>query len=86
MSIGKNSLKRVQSAAAEKESAHAPFIVSEAPDMEGSTVLPEKKPVKKAAPKKSASPKKSTAKAKAKKASIATVSYPIGAEMPIYLL
>ncbi len=89
MSIGKNSLKRVQSAAQEKETASASFIVSTAPDMESSEVLVEKPaakktatkkaPAKKSAPKKTAAPKKAAKKQE-------TNSYPIGSEMPVYLL
>ena len=91
MSIGKNSILRVQNA--EKNGA-AP-IVNEAPDMENSTVIEEPK---KAAPKKTASgaksaktaPKKSAPKKAAapkKEAKKNELTYcQIGDEMPVYLL
>lgn len=88
MSIGKNSLKRVQSAAQEKETASASFIVSTAPDMESSEVLTEKpkakKPATKKAPAKKSAPTTVAPKKAAKKQE--TNSYPIGSEMPVYLL
>ena len=92
MSIGKNSILRVQNA--EKNGA-AP-IVNEAPDMENSTVI-EETPKKKAAPKKTASSAKSTKAApkksapkknapkKAEEKNMLTYCQ-IGDEMPVYLL
>ena len=86
MSIGKNSIFRVQNA--EKNGA-AP-IVNEAPDMENSTVIePKKKAIpkktattaakKKAAPAKTRAPKKVTPKNE--------LTYcQIGEELPTYLL
>ena len=90
MSIGKNSILRVQNA----EKNGAAQIVTEAPDMENSTVIEEPK---KAAPKKTAggaksakaSPKKRTAKKSAPKKAAKTseITYcAIGDDMPVYLL
>ena len=83
MSIGKNSILRVQNA--EKNGAMA--IVSDAPDMENSTpVKTEKKPQKKSPSPTKASSKKPSAKI-AKKAENAEIAFcPIGAEMPVHLL
>lgn len=94
MSIGKNSILRVQNA----EKNGAAQIVTEAPDMENSTVNEVKKAApkktaagaksaksapKKSAPKKSA-PKKATPKKAAKKNELTYCQ--IGDEMPVYLL
>lgn len=86
MSIGKNSILRVQNA----EKNGAAQIVTEAPDMENSTVIeapkkaaPKKTTAKKAAPKKTAPKKVSAPKKEAKN----TLTYcQIGEEMPVYLL
>ena len=90
MSIGKNSILRVQNA----EKSGAAQIVTEAPDMENSTVIEEPKKV---APKKTAgsaksakaAPKKRTAKKSAPKKAAKTseITYcAIGDDMPVYLL
>ena len=87
MSIGKNSILRVQNA----EKNGAAQIVTEAPDMENSTVIEE--PKKKTAPKKKTSantaakksaPKKTAPKKEEKKAELTYCQ--IGDEMPTYLL
>jgi len=87
MSIGKNSILRVQNA----EKNGAAQIVTEAPDMENSTVIeepkktaPKKTTAKKSAPKKAA-PKKASAPKKAAKTSEITYCA-IGDDMPVYLL
>ena len=92
MSIGKNSILRVQNA----EKSGAAQIVTQAPDMENSTVTeaPKKTAPKKSAPKKNAPAKTATKKSNAKKASAPkeetkanTLTYcQIGEEMPVYLL
>ena len=99
MSIGKNSILRVQNA----EKTGAAAIVTEAPDMENSTVneepkaTPKKTAMKKAAPKKTAAakstksapkknaPKKAAAPKKEEKEN-ALIYCQIGDEMPVYLL
>ena len=87
MSIGKNSILRVQNA----EKSGAAQIVTEAPDMENSTVIeepkkaaPKKSTAKKSAPKKSAPKKASAPKKEVKKTELTYCQ--IGDEMPVYLL
>ena len=86
MPVGKNSIKRVANNGYSK-------VVTEAPDMENSTVPVEAEPVKEAAAPlevekkpaaKKPAAKKSTAKKAAKDAEVSYVNF--GKELPIYLL